>query len=49
MNDEVVLELAPGKHLTATVTRESARQLGIGVGLRVQALVKASQVILAVG
>ena len=49
VNDEVVLELAPGKQLTATVTRDRARQLGIGVGLRVQALVKASQVILAVG
>ena len=49
VNDEVVLELAPGKQLTANVTRESARQLEIAVGLRIQALVKASQVILAVG
>ena len=49
VNDEVVLELAPGKQLTANVTRESARQLEIAVGLRIQGLVKASQVILAVG
>lgn len=49
VNDEVVLELAPGKQLTANVTRESARQLEIAVGRRIQALVKASQVILAVG
>ncbi len=48
VNDEVILELAPGKLLTAIVTRESARQLGLVVGGRVQALIKASHVILAV-
>jgi molybdate transport system regulatory protein len=48
VNDEVVLELAPGKLLTATVTRESARLLGLAVGMPVQALIKASAVILAV-
>jgi len=49
VNDEVVLGLAPGKTLTAIVTRESARQLGLEIGMTVQAMVKASQVILAVG
>jgi molybdate transport system regulatory protein len=49
VNDEVMLELAPGKQLTAVVTRESARQLGLGIGMTVQAMIKASQVILAVG
>ena len=48
VNDEVVLELQPGKTITATLTRESAEELGLKVGERAQALVKASHVILAV-
>jgi molybdate transport system regulatory protein len=48
VNDEVVLELEPGKTLTATITRESAEALGFAVGARARALIKASHVILAV-
>ena len=48
VNDEVVLELEPGKTVTATITRESAQALGFEVGARAQALIKASHVILAV-
>ena len=48
VNDEVVLELEPGKTVTATITRESADALGLAVGERAQALIKASHVILAV-
>jgi molybdate transport system regulatory protein len=48
VNDEVVLELDAGKTLTATVTRGSGEALGFAVGNRVQALIKASHVILAV-
>jgi molybdate transport system regulatory protein len=48
VNDEVVLELEPGKTLTATITRESADALGLRIGDRAQALIKASHVILAV-
>ncbi len=48
VNDEVVLEIEPGKTITATITRESARDLGLKVGERAQALIKASHVILAV-
>jgi molybdate transport system regulatory protein len=48
VNDEVVIELQPGKTITATITRESAEDLGLKVGERAQALVKASHVILAV-
>jgi molybdate transport system regulatory protein len=48
VNDEVVLELDVGKTLTATITRESGETLGCAVGDRMQALVKASHVILAV-
>ena len=48
VNDEVVLEIDEGKTLTATITRESAEVLGVAVGLELQALIKASHIILAV-
>jgi molybdate transport system regulatory protein len=48
VNDEVVLEIDDGKTITATITRESADTLGIEVGARAKALIKASHVILAV-
>lgn len=47
VNSEITLELEPGKTLTATVTLESARALGLTVGAPACALVKASHVILA--
>jgi molybdate transport system regulatory protein len=48
VNDEVVLDLGGGKTITATITRESGKALGLEPGQRAQALVKASHVILAV-
>jgi molybdate transport system regulatory protein len=48
VNDEVVLEIDDGKTITATITHESAEALEIKVGVRAQALIKASHVILAV-
>jgi molybdate transport system regulatory protein len=48
VNDEVVVEIAPGKTLTATVTHESAQALGLVAGASIRALIKAPQVILAV-
>ena len=48
VNSEVALELADGKTLIATVTRQSLLNLGLKLGDRATALVKASQVILAV-
>jgi molybdate transport system regulatory protein len=48
VNDEVTLDLDSGKTLTATVTSESVARLGLRLGVRVVALIKASQVILAV-
>ncbi len=48
VSSEITLELQLGKTLTATVTRESAEALGLDVGTRATALVKASHVILAV-
>jgi molybdate transport system regulatory protein len=48
VNSEIVLELAPGKTLTAVVTVESADELDFKVGSPAVALIKASHVILAV-
>ena len=48
VNSEVALELADGKTLIATVTRQGAQDLDLKLGDRVTALVKASHVILAV-
>lgn len=48
VNDEVVLEIDDGKTITATITRESSDALGVKLGGRAKALVKASHVILAV-
>ena len=48
VNDEVTLELAPGKQLVAIITRSSAEELGLAVGETATALIKSSHVILAV-
>lgn len=48
VNSQIVLELAPGKTLTAVITRESAEALGLEIGRPATALIKASHVILAV-
>lgn len=48
MNSEIVLELAEGKTLTATLTLESAEALDLKIGDPAQALIKAPLVILAV-
>jgi molybdate transport system regulatory protein len=48
VSSEVTLEIAEGKTLVATVTRESAEQLNLQAGDAVWALVKAPHVILAV-
>ena len=48
VNDEVVLEIDEGKTITATITHESAEALGVAIGVPLQALIKASHVILAV-
>jgi molybdate transport system regulatory protein len=48
VNCEVTLDLEAGKTLTAIVTMQSARDLGLEVGAPAMALIKASHVILAV-
>ena len=48
VNSEITLDIADGKTLTATITRESAEALGLQPGVTVTALIKAPHVILAV-
>lgn len=48
VNAEVVLELAGGTAIKATVTEEAVRELDIREGIRLCAVIKASHVILAV-
>ena len=46
INDEIELEVIGGLHIVATVTRESRHDLGLEVGTRAFALVKASSILL---
>ena len=48
VNSEIALEIAPGRTLTATITRRSVDDMALKVGDRATALIKASHVILAV-
>ena len=45
INDEVVIALATGEEIVATITKESTAKLGIAEGRDVLALIKASFVI----
>lgn len=48
IHGEVVVEVGNGRRITATVTSDSVRSLGLREGVRVCALFKASHVILTV-
>jgi molybdopterin-binding protein len=48
VNTEVIIELAPGLEITSIITRTSAEELGIEVGKKVYAVVKASNVLVGV-
>jgi len=48
INDEVVLEIAPGVEITAVITKNAAKSLGLYEGSEAVALVKASNVMLGV-
>jgi len=48
VNGEVILELPGGKTVTAIITHSSIESLGLKVGVRACALIKASHIILAV-
>jgi molybdate transport system regulatory protein len=46
INDEIELDVAGGQTIVATVTRESRTELGLEVGAKAFALIKASSIIL---
>ncbi|MBU4261484.1 MAG: TOBE domain-containing protein [Proteobacteria bacterium] len=48
VNDVVTIDLPGGSTVTAVITREGVRTLGLGLGVEASAIIKASSVILAV-
>ena len=48
VSTEVTLEVAPGINVVAVISTQSAESLGLAVGKRGHALIKASNVIVAV-
>ncbi|MBW4562307.1 MAG: molybdopterin-binding protein [Mojavia pulchra JT2-VF2] len=48
VNTEVTLELAPGVEVVAIITKSSAEKLGLAEGKQAYAVIKASDVIVAV-
>jgi molybdopterin-binding protein len=48
VNTEVVVEVAPGVEITAIITKASAERLGLSVGKEAYAVVKASDVMMAI-
>lgn len=48
INTEVVLEVAPGIEVVAIITKSSVQGLGLSLGKKVYAVVKATDVMVAV-
>lgn len=48
VNSEVVIEVAPGVEVVAIITKSSAERLGLAIGKSAYAMVKASDVMVAV-
>jgi molybdopterin-binding protein len=48
VNDEVVLELTKGVEVVSIITRESAESLQLAVGKEAYAVIKASNVMIAI-
>lgn len=48
VNSEIVLELPGGAEVAAIITKESAQRMALAVGQEAYAVIKASQVIVAV-
>jgi molybdopterin-binding protein len=47
VNNEIVIEIAPGVELTAVITKQSSDSLGVKEGGTAYAVVKASNVMVA--
>ena len=48
VNSEVVIELGGGTEIVSVITKQSAEELGLAEGKDVQAVIKASNVMIAV-
>lgn len=48
VNTEVILEIAPGVELVSIITKSSAEKLGLAEGKEAYAVIKSSDVIVAV-
>jgi molybdopterin-binding protein len=48
VNTEVIIELTSGSQVVSVITKESAENLGLAVGKQVYAIIKASNVMIAV-
>jgi molybdopterin-binding protein len=48
VNTEVIIDLPGGAQMVSIVTKESAENLGLAVGKQVYAVIKASNVMIAV-
>jgi molybdopterin-binding protein len=48
VNAEIVIELTGGTQLVSIITKESAEKLGLGTGKEVYAVIKASNVMVAI-
>ncbi len=48
VNTEVTLEIAPGVEITSMITRASAEELGLAEGKEAYAVIKSSNVMIAV-
>lgn len=48
VNAEVTIEIAPGLEITGVITKSSAEKLGLATGKEAYAVIKASDVIVAV-
>jgi molybdopterin-binding protein len=48
VNSEVTIEIAPGVEVTSIVTKSSTEKLGLAVGKEVYAVIKASDVMVAI-
>jgi len=48
VNTEVILEIAPGVEITSMITRASAEHLGLAEGKEAYAVIKSSNVMVAV-
>jgi molybdopterin-binding protein len=48
VNSEIVIELSPGVEVVAIITNHSAKKLGLEVGKEAYAVIKASNVMVAI-